>query len=164
MDDGRRPLAAEDVLELPLAQIERVEGDLPRRARPGRAIDAADLELARDALGDEPSLPPGDPGDEESLHGRAAHPLSGRFPPRNVAQTREIAGTESRIDESCTWLAGVASTVLDIRAQNLLIASPSGAARTRDARRSDELRRRDRGQRPVKFFKENNVRVRFLRP
>src|SRR5262249_27155579 len=33
-----------------------------------------------------------------------------------------------------------------------------------DARRSDELRRRDRGQRPVKFFKENNVRLRFLRP
>jgi integrase len=54
--------------------------------------------------------------------------------------------------------------VLDIRAQKLLIASPAGAARTRDARRSDELRRRDRGQRPVKFFEENNVRVRFLRP
>src|SRR5262245_1335512 len=54
--------------------------------------------------------------------------------------------------------------VLDIRAQKLLIASPAGAARTRDARRSDELRRRDRGQRPVKFFKENNVRVQFLRP
>ena len=46
----------------------------------------------------------------------------------------------------------------------MLIASPAGAARTRDARRSDELRRRDRGQRPVKFFEENNVRVRFLRP
>src|SRR6516165_1173344 len=108
MDDGRRPLAAEDVFELPLAQIEGVEGDLPRRTRPGHAIDAADLELARDALGDEPSLPPGDPGDEESLHGRAALPLSGRFPQRNVPDAREIAGTEHPAPDS--WSLGKAAS------------------------------------------------------
>ena len=68
VDDGVGPLGAEDVLELALAQVDLVDGDVLRPPLPGHAVDAADLEAVEKAPGEEPSLAARDAGDEDFFH------------------------------------------------------------------------------------------------
>ena len=76
VDDDVGPLAADDVLELALAQVGERHADAARPALPRRAIDADDLVAALAAqqrARDELPLPAGDAGDEYLLHARGLY-------------------------------------------------------------------------------------------
>ncbi len=66
--DGGRLLGAEDVLELPLAQVHLVDGDVLGPPLPGHAVDAADLVGVQKAAGQQSSLAPRDSRDQDLFH------------------------------------------------------------------------------------------------
>ena len=67
--DRVRALGAEDVLHLPLPQIEDMDGDLRRVVLPWRPVDAREREGAAQPVRDQAPLAAGDAGDQDLLSG-----------------------------------------------------------------------------------------------
>src|SRR6185369_11804503 len=79
VDDRRRALGPEDVLELALPDVELVDAKARRMAFPVRPVDADQIERVREPARDQAALAAGDPGDEDGLPGLRA---AARMEPR----------------------------------------------------------------------------------
>jgi hypothetical protein len=107
--DGVGTLGAEDVLHLPLAQVEHVHAEPGGMAFPRLAVHARQRERAGEASRDEASLATGDAGDEHLLAGlRAALRMLRALVARGLRHDRRgrtLAAEMEQLLRSVEWRA-----------------------------------------------------------